>query len=156
MWYPKCTEISTKIKPTNTSNATRRWHFNANFSTAHVRLTSPLFFSHVLSFSFALPALWPPHLLLLTDFYDSARGKIRLFPTKVSKRLRVKCAITFLLFLRYKFLSKFDTLMENINIKIKSLFMRVILIYKKKSYPLLINICKKLLRKIEEIHSREM
>lgn len=68
----------------------RAFEINANFSAARVRLTSPLFFNPVLSFPTAFPALWPPLLRPIADFYDSARGKIRLSLRSVSKRLRTE------------------------------------------------------------------
>lgn len=96
--YPKCTGISAKIK--RTKHRMRRasliltrifprlasdWprpHFSATFSP----FPSPFLPSDHPTFAWR------------SDFYDSARGKIRLFPGNVSKRLRTECATFFVIF----------------------------------------------------------
>lgn len=105
--YPKCTKISAKIKRTDTSNARRVVDINANFSAARVRLTSPLFFDHVLSFSIALPALLTTPPSFDVRIFTILRVEKFAFFQRTSQR---DCALStrhfLLFFLHHKFLSK--------------------------------------------------
>lgn len=61
----------------------------ANFSTARVQLTSPLFFAPFVRFLGSDPASLLALCLPPPDFYDSARGKIAFFTSRSTSSLRV-------------------------------------------------------------------
>lgn len=85
----------------NIPKVRRVFEVNANFSAARVRLTSPLFFSPVLSFPTAFPALRLPHLGPVADFYDSARKNSPFSPVRLEETAHwARHDILFLFFYR--------------------------------------------------------